>query len=396
MVSNKASRGSDLWFRHYTRPRQHDRYYACGTVAWVKTGDLTNGDLSVTDEKITQAALDDCSCKVYPPGTVLIAMYGGFKQIGRTGLLRVPAAINQALTAVEVDHDRLDPSFLLNWLNLRIGEWRRFAGSSRKDPNITKNDIQQFYVPTPSIEIQHSVSATLTLWTRAVLSTERLLKLKRRLKRGLMQQLLSGRRRFPEFAAQPWREVRLRDVAVPCSVRNRGTLGREMVKAVTKASGMIPMKSETIAGSIDRYQIVKRDWFAYNPMRLNIGSISRWRSAGDVLVSPDYVVFRCKDGELDPEFLDQFRRSHVWTSFMNACGNGSVRVRIWFDDLGVLKMRLPPLAEQKKITAVLNTADREIALLELQLAALVEQKKGADAEAADWSRTFTSGGQHDR
>jgi type I restriction enzyme S subunit len=191
-----------------------------------------------------------------------------------------------------------------------------------------------------------------------------------------MQQLLVGRRRFPEYADEAWRDVRLRDVAEVVCLRNRGALGRDSVKAVTKASGMVPMRPELIAGSIERYQIVHPDAFAYNPMRLNIGSIARWRGSDEVLVSPDYVVFRCKSDQLDPAYLDQFRRSHTWSSFMSACGNGSVRVRIWFDDLGVMKLKLPPLAEQRKIAAVLATADREIDLLEQQLAALREQKKG--------------------
>ena len=75
---------------------RHARYYQNGTINWVKTLDLNNSLIKVTDEKVTDQALNETSLKVFPVGTVLVAMYGGFRQIGRTGLLGTPAAVNQA------------------------------------------------------------------------------------------------------------------------------------------------------------------------------------------------------------------------------------------------------------------------------------------------------------
>ncbi|HVC98526.1 MAG TPA: restriction endonuclease subunit S [Pirellulales bacterium] len=141
------------------------------------------------------------------------------------------------------------------------------------------------------------------------------------------------------------------------------------------------MRERTIAADVERYQIVRKDWFAYIPMRINIGSIARHTGADDVvLVSPDYVVFECKEDEcgtpmISPDYLDHLRRSHIWERFV-AAGNGSVRIRIYFSDLGHLKFMLPPFREQRAIADLLNTADREIDLLRKQLAALKEQKKG--------------------
>ncbi len=74
-----------------------ERYYRNGTIHWVKTMDLTNSGISLTEELITKAALDEISLRVYPVGTVLVAMYGGFNQIGRTGVLKIPATVNQAI-----------------------------------------------------------------------------------------------------------------------------------------------------------------------------------------------------------------------------------------------------------------------------------------------------------
>lgn len=158
-------------------------------------------------------------------------------------------------------------------------------------------------------------------------------------------------------------------------------MGLDSVKAVTKAEGIIPMKERTIAADISRYLVVQKNWFAYNPMRINIGSIARWSGDNEVLVSPDYVVFRCnepngKSPGIDPDYLDHLRRSGIWERFVTAAGNGSVRVRIYFSDLGHLKFKLPAPTEQRKIANFLNTADREIDLLRKELEALKQQKKG--------------------
>jgi type I restriction enzyme S subunit len=62
------------------------RYFSGGSINWVKTLDLNNSEIHSTDELVTHIALDETSLKIYPIGTVLIAMYGGFNQIGRTGI----------------------------------------------------------------------------------------------------------------------------------------------------------------------------------------------------------------------------------------------------------------------------------------------------------------------
>ena len=104
---------------------------------------------------------------------------------------------------------------------------------------------------------------------------------------------------------------------------------------VTKAAGMVPMKERVIGSSLERYKVVQKDWLAYNPMRLNIGSIARWADEEQVLVSPDYVVFRCleepADPGLAPEYLDQLRRSDEWEQHVSVAGNGSVRIRIYYE-----------------------------------------------------------------
>lgn len=194
-----------------TPPRnQYDRFYQGGVHAWVKTLDLNNGVIRRTDESVTDSALEETGLRLFPIGSVLVAMYGGLRQIGRTGLLRVPAAVNQAITAIRPQRDRLWPDFLLFYLNYRVGYWQSVASSSRKDPNITGADVRAFKLPLPSIAEQQKITAALTDADALIDSLEQLLTKKRQIKQGAMDELFTQRSRLPGFSGT-WEEARIGD-----------------------------------------------------------------------------------------------------------------------------------------------------------------------------------------
>jgi type I restriction enzyme S subunit len=126
------------------------RYFASDGTPWVKTMDLNEDVLTETDEKVTVAALRESSCAVLPSGTVLIAMYGGWEQIGRTGMLGTVATTNQAISALEFSDKQCIPEFVLRAVQHGRPRWKSIAASTRKDPNITKADVESFQIALPS------------------------------------------------------------------------------------------------------------------------------------------------------------------------------------------------------------------------------------------------------
>jgi len=182
-----------------------DRYFRNGSTRWVKTLDLNNGRIRSTEECVTDTALEETSLRVYPIGTVLVAMYGGFEQIGRTGLLEVPACVNQALSAVQPDRKRLDPAYVLHFLNHHVRYWRAVASSSRRDPNISSRDVAAFPIAHPPLPEQARISGTIDDLQTLVESLEHLLAKKRAIKQGAMQSLLTGAKRLPGFT-EPWQQ----------------------------------------------------------------------------------------------------------------------------------------------------------------------------------------------
>jgi type I restriction enzyme S subunit len=167
-------------------------YYSDDGVPWVKTLDLNEGRLFDTEEHVTALALKHASCPLLPAGTVLVAMYGGWAQIGRTALLGTDATTNQAICGLSVRDDTL-PLFLLRALQHGRGRWKAVAASTRKDPNITQQDVGNFLVPLPpqheQLAICESFDEHLAVLRRETSKLRKLLLLKR----GLMDDLLTGR-----------------------------------------------------------------------------------------------------------------------------------------------------------------------------------------------------------
>ena len=186
--------------------------------------------------------------------------------------------------------------------------------------------------------------------------------------------------RFPEFVGQKFHDVRLGEVTAESRDRNGSKHPPASVMGVRKEDGIVPMEERLVATDISRYKLVRRNWFAYNPMRLNIGSIARWQGNSIVLVSPDYVVFRCLDqsapAALDPEYLDHFRKSNQWDAFVNEAGDGGVRVRIYYRDVSQLRLIVPEVAEQQKIAVCLGSLDDLIKAEARKLEALRQHKQG--------------------
>ena len=163
--------------------------------------------------------------------------------------------------------------------------------------------------------------------------------------------------------SRQFEELELGDVAFEIKDRAESqALDDLRVYGVDRTDGLTPDAKYT-SKNLGRYKVLKPAMFAYNPMRLNIGSIAYCTANHRVgLVSPDYVVFGCKKDKLDPDFFNYFIKGPVWKQWTTAAGVGSVRVRIYFRELARMPITLPPLAEQKAIAAVLGALDDKIEL----------------------------------
>ncbi|CAA7619534.1 RmeS (fragment) [Magnetospirillum sp. SS-4] len=266
-----------------------------------------------------------------------------------------------------------DESFLHELLkHLRLDRLRGQSGQ----PLVTQEPIHSLKALLPPLPEQRKIAEILRTWDEAIEKLEALRAAKESRLDGLRAGLLFGGRRLNGHRRK-WTTRHLSEVTHELTARNgKMKLGRDAVMGVTNAQGIVPMREQTIAEDIGRYKRLPPRAFAYNPMRINVGSIAMNDGSEEVLVSPDYVVFACKAEGLDPDYLDHLRKTRWWGHYINSGGSGSVRMRTYYDDLAAMKLPLPQLDEQREILRVLNAARDEVTKTAQQIEALTRQKRG--------------------
>ncbi len=338
------------------------------TRPYLRVANVQDGRLALESVKEIEVEANEVARYELQDGDVLMTEGGDFDKLGRGTVWRdeIPGCLHQNhVFAVRPLKGLIDPNYLAAVSSSKQG--RRFFEESAKQTtnlaSINASQLRAYPLVLPPLAEQQRIVSIVRAWTTFGHRQSRLLARKAAFRHGLAEQLLTGRRRFRGFGTEPWRYVRLGEYAQESTLRNVDGLPIGRVMAVRKDRGIAPMRDGLASADLGRYMTVRTGWFAYNPMRLNIGSIAQWAGPEPVLVSPDYVVFRSDDTHLDSRFLHHVTQSHQWRSFVNASGNGGVRVRSYFQDIARMPLSLPPIEEQRAIAGVLDALDREIKLL---------------------------------
>jgi len=242
---------------------------------------------------------------------------------------------------------------------------------------LTKASLESIPILIPPLSEQRQIHETITRWDQAIILTERLIAARQERLAWLMQQLLTGKHRLPGYHGL-WERTHLGNHIREVSLRNRGRQVQQVLSVTNDKGFVLPEDrfSRVIASAdLQNYKIVRRGQFAYNPSRINVGSLALLEDKQEGVISPMYVVFACK-GAIDPHYLKSWLSSHEGKAKILAACQGSVRDTVSFDSLASLIIRLPCSEEQLAIVSLLKTAESEISLLEEQRSVWTKQKKG--------------------
>lgn len=358
--------------------RSKSEYFA-DDIFWVKTTDLNNSLIFDTEEKISYLALKETSIKMVEPNSILIAMYGGFNQIGRTGLMKIKGTTNQAISSFYIDEIEYHSEYVLYWLNNFRKYWRRFAASSRKDPNITKKDVEDFPIMKPKYDEQKKIASILSTWDKAIELKEKLIEQKKEQKKGLMQKLLTGEVRLPGFEEE-WRKIKLKKLIH--EIIDRSTINNQYELLSVTKNGIVPQSehfNKQIASQDNvGYKIVRKNNLVFSTMNLWMGSLDVLTNKEIGIVSPAYKVFEFTN-QLNALYGKYFMTSDymIWIYNVNSEQGASI-VRRNLDLKGLLNtlVKTPSIKEQKAIAKVLFTLEQEVNLLIEELEEIQNQKKG--------------------
>jgi type I restriction enzyme S subunit len=355
--------------------RSNMSYHTNGTIPWVKTTDLNNSLITLTEEKITEQALKETSLRLYPKGTVLVAMYGGFNQIGRTGILAIEATVNQALSAISVDVNEVEPMYLLYWLNAKVGLWKNLAGSSRKDPNITSKDVGDFpFLKIPLAE-QKAITHTLGLMDAAIYANNQLITQKELRKKWLMQNLLTGKKRLKGYKDE-WAEYTLEYFIEEYCEKSNASQSYEVL-----TSAKVGLMKQTDYYGDNRitnredadYNVIPPNYLTYRS-RSDDGLFTFNKNNLGItgLISGYYPVFDIKNGDAD--FILMYCNFNRYSFRKYSIGTSQLVLSIKALKSAVFK--LPIKEEQIAIAKIFQAAEKEIQLLKAKTERLKEQKKG--------------------
>lgn len=154
-------------------PNRSEPSYWGGSVPWVTTGEIQFNTITDTVEKITAAGLKNSSAKLFPPGTLLMAMYGQGKTRGQVAKLAIEASTNQNSAAILLN-DGHDPDFYFQFLSWKYEEIRDF-GHSGGVSHLNAGLLTLIAVPVAPINEQRQVAQILGAWDDAILKMESLL-----------------------------------------------------------------------------------------------------------------------------------------------------------------------------------------------------------------------------
>jgi len=373
------------------RPAGDPRLFNGDYLPWITVADITRSSgiyLDQTESKLTRAGAEQT--RIIPANTLLLANSGA--TLGVPKITRIEAGANDGVAAF-LDLKELSREFAFFFLETQTQYLREVVAPGMGQPNLNTELIGQLIFPVPPQRVQDKIVQVAHLHVDATRYLDDLVLVKKIYKRGLMQQLLTGRKRFPEFVRSndrqlgefgtvpvDWSVVHISDVAE--EVKTRGEVDGSVVYSCTKHDGLVPsleyFGKQVFSRNLAGYKRLQAGDFAYATNHIEEGSIGLLRKGQPPgLVSPMYTVFR-PNSRVSPEFLfallktESYRRVFEKRTSASVDRRGSLR---WKAFSGI-RLGLPSIKEQDRIASTMRFLDTELDQL-AQLHALIESQKRA-------------------
>ena len=339
-----------------TPSSRHDEYYG-GNIPWLNTKEVDFKPIYNTEKKITQEGLENSSAKWIEENTIVVAMYGA--TAGKTAIAKIPLTTNQACCNLTINPTVADYRFVYYSLANKFNELASLANGGAQQ-NLNAQIIKDFVISLPGIYTQKFIANILS-------SLDEKIENNRKINSNLEEQAKAlfkswfidfepfkdGKFIDSELGKIPegWKVVTIGEVTD--NIKEK-VCDRDSIKVLSPVtSGHLVLSEEyfskqVFSSSIAKYIVVKHNDFAYNPARINIGSIGMNEFEFDGCVSPVYVVFRCQSGY--EYFFDLYRRTSYFIEEVKKRAIGGVRQTLSYKDLSLIQLIYPP----KKVVDAFN------------------------------------------
>ena len=257
---------------------------------------------------------------------------------------------------------------------------------------VSYKQFSDIKLPCPSLAEQKKIADCLSSLDKYIDATKRKLELLKEHKKGLMQRLFPAKGkttpelRFPEFQNDgEWQIVSLGEITSVVNRRNKSNRSLP-IYSINNAEGFVPqsqqfagMDSEARGYDISAYKIIGKHTFAYNPARINVGSIGYSGELKDILISSLYVCFKTMDN-VDDDFIMCFFNSYIFNQAVESNVEGGIRSYLFYENFSRINIAIPSLYEQKRIAScitsiedVIKQTNKQICLIETHKNGLLQQ-----------------------
>jgi type I restriction enzyme S subunit len=384
-----------------TTPSTSNKEYWNGDILWVTPTDVTNLngkiDLNETERMITEKAARESSLKILQSGTLLLTSRA---TIGSTAINSRPVTINQGMTAL-IGNEKIDETFYAYFFGL-LKSYLEQLGAGSTFREVSRSMIKKLKIPIPPLPEQRKIAEILSTVDRAIQRVDEAIARTERLKRGLMQELLTRGIGHEEFKfskelgheiPEEWKVVTLIETVENQNNIVAGPFGSNLKVCDYRDEGVPIIRLQ----NIERNKFIEKDikhtsyekakelsYHSYRPGDIVLAKLGD--PIGKTCVVPesirpgivvaDVVRIRVSQKKANTNFIEYILNSSTCFNQLRKETIGSTRPRVNISQVRNLKIPLPPLPEQQKIAEVLSTVDKKLELERKRKEKLKRIKKG--------------------
>ena len=251
---------------------------------------------------------------------------------------------------------------------LRYKKWISVMSARSGQPGINSQEYASFPVYTTSLQEEDKIATFLKLLDERIITQNKIIEDLKKLKSAIIEM---------EYTHKTKSNSHIGDFIEQTSKRNKNR-AIQNVLSVSNRQGFIQQSEQFENRSVasddtSNYKIVKKNDFAFNPARINVGSIARLTTFDRGIVSPMYICFRTKD-TLFPEYLDYYFETKQFFTEIQKRLEGSVRQCLSFEGLCNIPLCIPTIEVQQQVGKQLSTLVQEIKL-EIDFLELLQRQK---------------------
>lgn len=335
-------------------PKAGNNEYYGGNIPFIRSGEIHQKD---TELFLSELGLAESSAKMVQKGDLLMALYGA--NSGDSAVSQIDGAINQAILCIRPRNVLV--SFLCPFLELNKDMYiaKYLQGGQG---NLSGEIVLNYKIPVPPLAEQKKIAEVLGVWDKAIEKQSQLIEQLTLRKRGLMQQLLTAKRRLPGFSGR-WEDVELGEVLTyeqptPYIVRDTNYQNGYKTPVLTAGKTFILGYTNEDCGICNNIPVILFD---------------------DFTTDSRYIDFEFKVKSSAIKLLRVKGNDNLYFIYCALRGLKYVvggHERHWISKFQYLTISLPSIEEQTAIAQVLIAADREIELAQQKLELLRQQKRG--------------------